>query len=892
VDWDSWLESLWLQRLRSGDESRLLLSPAQEHETWVRLVKPEIEGRRLISIDGVADLAQEAYALLCGYDAREFMRTRMLSADVDSFCEWARGFEEQCRVEQWLSRSMLPLTLAEALRQPGSGRPLNLPTHVALAGFDRVRPAEQRLISALEDAGCSVERVEIAHRQTEANMPANRLVEAADTRDEITTCAWWVRRSLEAAAGKNKPVRIAVIVPDLSRVRGEMERIFRQVLAATSVPIGAQELPIPFEFSLGVPLAEVPAARAALLLLRWMDEALDPQELSWLMLSGFLWRTQADLLPMAALDAAMRGMGVLLPEYPLSAYLQQRGWRDHVAVESMRNRLHAARQAWWEGRGETLTFAQWVERADRILTAAGWPGPHRMQPEDFQAQRKWSQLLDSIAALAFDARRVSYREFLRVLTRQAGQTIFSPQSTNAAVEILGPFEAAGMQWDAIWFLGVDDARWPAPARPHPFLTKALQKDRGMPHADLRADWEIAKLVTERVQTSAPQCILSYPKQDEEGEQRASTAIGGPLERVSAAWMRAHLGVADTDLEDLREFPPLAIENEDAKIVPWPKEQDAGGYGTLKMQAECPFQAFATMRLNARELDRADWGLDPAERGRVVHRTLERIWGEIKDRNTLINAKAAGRLREIIETHVHQALARYGTRETIRKDGAEGNQGDESGAGDSEQEKWRGAYLEAEGERVVELVEEWLAYEERRAPFVVAQQEQKLSANVGELKLKLRADRIDEIEGGRLLIDYKTGKVSLHGWEGERPDEPQLPLYAAYGNVRDLRGVLLAQIRSGDHKFEGCVEEPGRTLFEEKSRLSPYSEQLRQQWERILLALGKQFLNGEAQVDPKQYPNTCEFCALPGLCRVAEMKLEQVETMGGAIDDAQGGADAS
>ena len=116
---------------------------------------------------------------------------------------------------------------------------------------------------------------------------------------------------------------------------------------------------------------------------------------------------------------------------------------------------------------------------------------------------------------------------------------------------------------------------------------------------------------------------------------------------------------------MREFSPLAVEDEDAGIVPWPKEQDAGGYGTFKMQAECPFQAFATMRLNARELDRADWGLDPAERGQLVHRALEGVWGEIKDRDTLINAKAAGRLREIIEAHVHRALARYGRRETTR-----------------------------------------------------------------------------------------------------------------------------------------------------------------------------------------------------------------------------------
>ena len=676
LDWDSWLEHLWLERLRSGRENRLLLSPVQEHETWVRLVRPAIEGRRLISIDGVADLAQQAYALLCGYDAREFLRTQMLSADVDSFCEWARGFDDECREREWLSRSMLPLALAEALRQPGAGE-LDLPARVALIGFDRVQPAEQRLIAALEGAGCAIERVESAQQQAEDGMPVSTLVEADDTRDEITTCAWWARRSLETAASENKQVRIAVIVPDVSRVRGEMERIFRQVLAAPSVPIGAQELPIPFEFSLGVPLAEVPAARAALLLLRWMEEALDQQELSWLMLSGFLWRTQEDLLPVAALDAAIRGVGVLPPEYPLSTYLLEKGWRDHEATESLRNRLHAARQASSPGRGETLTFAEWVERVQRILTAAGWPGPHRMQPEDFQAQRKWSQLLDSIAALAFDARRVSYREFLRVLARQASQTIFSPQSTDAAVEILGPFEAAGMEFDAIWFLGADDARWPAPARPHPFLTIPLQKERGMPHANLLVDWEIAKLVTERVRRSAPQCNLSYPKQDDEGKRRPSTALGDRLKRVSAAEIREDLGVTAADLEDLREVSPLTIEEEDSRIVSWPKERDAGGFGTLRMQAQCPFQAFAAMRLGARELDRADWGLDPAERGQLVHRALEGVWGELKDRDTLIQAKATGMLREVIEAHVNRALARYGRHETKRESGSGHKQEDEN-----------------------------------------------------------------------------------------------------------------------------------------------------------------------------------------------------------------------
>ena len=50
---------------------------------------------------------------------------------------------------------------------------------------------------------------------------------------------------------------------------------------------------------------------------------------------------------------------------------------------------------------------------------------------------------------------------------------------------------------------------------------------------------------------------------------------------------------------------------------------------------------------------------------------------------------------------------------------------------------------------------------------------------------------------------------------------------------------------------------------------PYSADMLQGWQNVLLDLGQQFLRGEAQVDPKQYPKTCEFCDLPGLCRIAE-----------------------
>ena len=888
IHWDGWLESLWQQRLRAGDECRMVLSALQEHEIWVGLLRPEIESRSLISVDGVAELAQQAYALLCAYDSLDALRADWPGSDARSFCAWARSFEAQCRDQGWVSRSKLPLITRELARSgvahgelsggelTASGAPL-FPQRLMMAGFDRIAPAQQNLLAALQQGGCTIEHMHgapAASNQTPGESGIEALVEADDFLDEISVCAWWARRTLELAASGNQRSRIGILVPDLASRRGEIARVFRQILAPESVAVTAPEKPLPFEFSLGVRLSLAPMARAALLLLRWMAEPLGREELTWLTLSGFLWRQQSDWLPIAEFDAGMRGNGVLPPSYPLDSYLRQRGWHaGGPALSALRDRLYAARREWQTANRSMRGFAEWAEAARRILAAAGWPGAHTMSSEDFQLKSRWDRLLDSVALLSFDGRAAGYTEFLRVLRRQAEQTIFSPESHGAPVQILGPFEAAGLDFDAVWFLGASENGWPVPARPHPFLPASLQRERGMPHAEPGADWELARAVTARIQSSAGRCIFSYSLQDKDGALRPSTVLEPRPHIVSSARMRENLAAPAED----RSKAMLELHDDRTAGIAWPPEREAGGYSVLKMQAACPFQAFAHYRLHARPLERTDWGLDPKDRGTLLHRALDWLWSELKDRDALIASIRAGSLKEIIERCTDEALSRYCS------------SGPEHGSGDGseqqgERESWSKAYLQAERARVIGLLEEWLAYEALRAPFSVERRETPIGATVGDLKLKLRADRIDRIAGGQLLIDYKTGSVSTAAWEGSRPDEPQLPLYALFGNVDELRGVLLAQIRAQDLKFTGCLDETGRAAIAglKKSRVQPYTPELRSQWGTTLLALAKDFLQGEARVDPKSYPKSCKFCPLPGLCRIGES--ERATAIAGSEDD--------
>ena len=71
--------------------------------------------------------------------------------------------------------------------------------------------------------------------------------------------------------------------------------------------------------------------------------------------------------------------------------------------------------------------------------------------------------------------------------------------------------------------------------------------------------------------------------------------------------------------------------------------------------------------------------------------------------------------------------------------------------------WQRAYLKAEAERASDLVMDWLTLESARQPFQVAAVEEEVHIVVGDLPLKVRADRIDRVPGGDLLIDSRLAR---------------------------------------------------------------------------------------------------------------------------------------
>ncbi len=213
-----------------------------------------------------------------------------------------------------------------------------------------------------------------------------------------------------------------------------------------------------------------------------------------------------------------------------------------------------------------------------LLEAAGWG--KGTESREFQARRKWEGALDELATLDFDGTRVGFERALERLERIAGETMFAPESREAPVQVMGPLEAAGMTFDAVWFLRGGDLSWPVAASCSPLLPWQMQRELGMPGVDVGRDREQARRMTERIAESAGRVVFSYAKETADGRQRPSPVLEGlELDELDGSrWLRV-------------EHAPVAVETvEDGAGIPaLPDRVVRGGAQILQLQAACGFQ---------------------------------------------------------------------------------------------------------------------------------------------------------------------------------------------------------------------------------------------------------------------------------------------------------------
>jgi len=820
-DWNSFVRAAWESRTQSPDSSRLVLNSTQEQALWAELAR---EGRHLATIlEGprhrLGALAMDAHELLCTH-APHYLEKTARSAwqqDAAAFSQWLARFDEACGEANAVSAARLPLELLPLLEADTAAR-----SPLLLAGFDRILPAQRRLLDAWG------QWMEAARGEPAAQ---GRFYTADSAQAELAACALWARHRLAA----DPLARLLVVTQDARGNRGEIERAFLQHVPN---PTGDTF----FEFSLGVPLNKVALARGAFLLLRWLGGPLAEHEVDFLFFTG---QTAAIAQETAALQAHMRTLrqrGQQQPEWSVAAFL---GQGSNALPASWVARIVQAQRRLAEAARESQSPLNWAELVPQLLEVAGWPGFRPLSSAEHQARRRWLQALETAASLGFDGRYVDWKDFLSLLARTLDETLYAPESRDAPIQIAGPAESAGLTADAIWFLGADETAWPPSGPTHSLLPLDVQRQAEMPHGTSQFDWDLAHAVSMRLLASAPEVCFSYARQKQGTDIRPSRLIvqlAGPPQPLPA------------DLLASSPVSPMTAVFQDASRIPFVPGKVAGGAAVLTAQSQCPFKAFAGARLGAKAWEPAEAGLTPSQRGQLLHAVMHAVWGGppegIRTQSELLSR------RPDLPRLVHRVLERE--------------------IGSALRERMPRRYLELEEQRLTRLVSEWLDYEATRAAFEVTETEAGRTIHLAGLTFNLRLDRIDLLNDDSLLvIDYKTGEVQPKTWDLPRPDDVQLPLYAGFAlnpETEPLGGLVFAKVRAGDQCFAGRVGQAVSTLLPALKGTSPLvknplsAEQIID-WKQYIEQLARDFTAGRAEVDPREAPKTCARCGLQTLCRI-------------------------
>ena len=215
---------------------------------------------------------------------------------------------------------------------------------------------------------------------------------------------------------------------------------------------------------------------------------------------------------------------------------------------------------------------------------------------------------------------------------------------------------------------------------------------------------------------------------------------------------------------------------------------------------------------------------------MLHEVLANLWNQWQRQSVLLQLSDAE-----LQSAVHQEVEKQALALKHREPGY-----------------FSDRYIALEIERLSVLIQGWLEQEKLRPGFTVHATEQSLETDIEGLPLTLRLDRLDLLDNGQwLIIDYKTGNPHLKSLGSERPEEPQLPIYAiAY--EQEISALLFVQINTTETTIKGIGTlsdyhegVAGAEKGPQYDLPDNWPETLKH-WQQHLEALAREFQHGDTQ----------------------------------------------
>ncbi len=818
----------WLNRTYLGSWPRLApATQVQRLNLAARAVEDADPPGELAAGLGLADLLDKTFGLLARNDLLDLERPK--PPEIILWRDRAVSAYRLLLSEAGLIHpANMAREVAELIR---SGR-IEFRERLVLAGLRPAARTEALLLDILKEKAGAVK-----HELPPGDVSRASAVALPDRDQEV---AWVVENLLEDGAG-HPHHRLGVVTTS--------EEIYHPMFQSSLEEVAlfpADGSPLSFNVSSPRPALLHPLVRAGLLPLEFALLGERREELLALLMSPYFGAWPEKRRLMAAdlvwreknLNAGLRGLVASLKgKGGLKESLESAGGRK---IED----LFAPFLSW-----KSATFARWAGALKAAYGALGFPVA--AGEEDEVASAHLFELLQELATvLAGD--RSDLKGFYLWLKKGLEKRRMAPApEESAGFQVLGRIEALGLDFHRVYVVGMSAEEFPPRPESNPLLLPGekrsiVETDPLGRHLLAGADFTNWLAMADEIILTRPRTVNSDPAAPSrfwppnEREERMDLWAAPGRGWLRAGWLRnGWQGL-------ISPRPVRTFRHEE----PSPMKTSRGELYVSEMETllACPFSYFGTALLGLAPLPRAALGLNPRDRGILIHRIL---------RGFTRRAREEG-LSPDRDFEACLALLR----EEVERNALNG-------------EKDPALAVEARrllGDREVSgLLELWL--EEERLWCGKGWSWRSEEESFSNLSLpglgttvKGRVDRIDAGPGGSFVLwDYKTGRAPTTPEVTVKLTAPQLPLY------------LMAQA-------EGLLPFPGpgtrvgyiRLTFREGGSpriIEPKEgwEEALSRWREFIEERGALLLAGDFRPDPLPKKslahNPCMYCDLPGVCGV-------------------------
>lgn len=853
---EAWVHRLWwdINEFHSDQSDpnlslNTILGTQQSIAIWQEIISADIKSQNLRTaplwnIAATVNTAINAWKIANEWCIDIDESGKSFSEDHRSFQLWAKQYQHHCKKNHWIDNYQLIDVIIEKF----SANEATKGTEICFTGFDTFTTQQQNLIDSLVSNGIDST---IHHPESKNLEPPSCFFEFENQFQQWLGAATWAKGKIEA----NPAQKIAVVVPDLTTSRELIDHAFSQILCPGWMVAPENNDSRPFRISLGKKLGDFPVIQSAKLLLSLSTAVYIPaSQLSKFILSPYVDGANKERYQRNKLEYWCREN---LPfQITHSGLLEKLSSGGNTPANPILLKILSDLLEFQKSLPTTQSYVFWVEKLLSCLESFGWPGEQPLNSEEHQTVEAFKNEVAQMRNLDLVSLPVSWVHAVTSLSQRLNEQPFETESRDVPVKVLGMRESLGVHFDAVWMGNLNHNTWPIPLLENPFIPYWLQQQSNYPRTSNSGNFELARIQQRRLINQCDEIVFSRPSYNENTKTLSSSFFeDAKAEKKSIVSFLESCQYQKPQLEYFFDDQGLEIENKTTQ----------GGVGVIEAQASCPFKAYAKFRLGAYDAEPRAPGMSPQERGILLHKILEGIWQKIRSSKSLDNLSSfalKGIVQESIKAHGNTFVG-------------------SSGLGD--------VFVKMQNLWLETLLMQWMKLEiARDQGFCVVEFEKKQQLILGELILNFKIDRVDRLEDGSLmLIDYKSGRsASPVNWFDDRPESPQLPLYAlSIIDEKKLDGeseisiLSFAQVRNGECAYIGVSKDDSfQSQSDTRLKIRPLEKlntdaaitdwaELIEHWRHNLITLADEYQNGHAVVDPLD--GACQRCDLRGVCRVFE-----------------------